>query len=93
MTLLRDRRRMGLLVTCATRYAMGRLTYMPSTICEIVTDLIPALDNNTLRVLERDLTNHLGTCTYRSCFRDIENQWRKLLADTHKEREKRGDLS
>lgn len=46
----------GSLVICAIRYCMGRRTYMPSTIIGVVTPIIAKLDTNTLRCIDRDLS-------------------------------------
>lgn len=46
---------LGLLMICAERYAMGRKTYMPSTIAQLISGYAKALTDNDLTVLKRDL--------------------------------------
>lgn len=46
----------GILVTCATRYAIGRQSYMPYLVTSIVRPLLDRLDDKTLGCLIRDIT-------------------------------------
>lgn len=45
----------GILVTCATRYAIGRQSYMPYLVTSIVKRLLDKLDDKTLGCLIRDI--------------------------------------
>ena len=45
----------GILVTCATRYAIGRQSYMPYLVTSIVRPLLDKSDDNTLGCLIRDI--------------------------------------
>lgn len=45
----------GILVTCATRYAIGRQSYMPYLVTSIVRPLLDRLDNKALGCLIRDI--------------------------------------
>ena len=45
----------GILVTCATRYAIGRQSYMPYLVTSIVKPLLDKLDDKTLGCLIRDI--------------------------------------
>lgn len=45
----------GVLVTCATRYAIGRQSYMPYLVTGIVRPLLDRLDDKTLGCLIRDI--------------------------------------
>lgn len=45
------------ILICATRYALGRETYMPKLVIEYITPFIPYLDNKTLGCLERDISS------------------------------------
>lgn len=45
----------GILVTCATRYAIGRQSYMPYLVTGIVGPLMDKLDDKTLDCLIRDI--------------------------------------
>lgn len=46
----------GMIVTCAIRYAIGRMTYMPSVVCEFTLRFMPMLDSKTIHVMIRDIT-------------------------------------
>lgn len=45
----------GILVTCATLYAIGRQSYMPYLVTNIVRPLLDKLDDKTLGCLIRDI--------------------------------------
>ena len=45
----------GILVTCATRYAIGRQSYMPYLVTGIVRPLLDRGDDKTLGCLIRDI--------------------------------------
>ena len=45
----------GILVTCATRYAIGRRSYMPYLVTSIVKPLLDKLDDKTIGCLIRDI--------------------------------------
>ena len=45
----------GILVTCATRYAIGRQSYKPYLVTNIVRPLLDKLDDKTLGCLIRDI--------------------------------------
>lgn len=45
----------GILVTCATRYAIGRQSYMPYLVTGIVRPMLDRLDDKTLGCLIRDI--------------------------------------
>lgn len=45
----------GILVTCATRYAIDRQSYMPYLVTGIVRPLLDRLDDKTLGCLIRDI--------------------------------------
>ena len=73
------------LVTCATRYAIGRMSYMPSLVVSIVKQRLEKLDDNTLTVLARDIEQapSLGMV-------DIDEPlWKGLLVDVVRELERR----
>lgn len=46
----------GLIVTSAIRYAIGRMSYMPSVVCEFTLRFMPLLDSKTIHVMIRDIT-------------------------------------
>lgn len=46
---------LGLILNCAVRYAMGRRTYVPSSVTGFIRPLIHHLSNRTISVMERDI--------------------------------------
>ena len=44
------------ILICAVRYAIGRETYMPGIVQSFVRSVSSALDENTIRVMLRDIT-------------------------------------
>lgn len=44
------------ILICAIRYCLGRQTYMPSLVTDIIRPLLPHLDDKTLRVMRADIT-------------------------------------
>lgn len=48
----------GLILNCAVRYALGRRTYVPSTVVDFITPLLQHLDKWTLVCFDRDITEH-----------------------------------
>lgn len=75
----------GILVTCATRYAIGRQSYMPYLVTGIVKPLLDMLDDKTLGCLIRDIE---GAPSLGDELID-EPMWRLLLEQAKREREKR----
>lgn len=49
----------GMIVASAIRYAIGRMSYMPSVVCEFTLRYLPMLDNKTIFVMIRDITEVL----------------------------------
>lgn len=45
----------GAILNCAVRYCIGRHTYMPHLVMDYITPLLPALDDRTLYVMEKDI--------------------------------------
>lgn len=86
--ILCDPKDLGNIIICAVRYACGRKTYMPSTVCDFITPLIPELDSKTLAVICGDIISAaecggLGDSTideplwrelYRVCYDEIYNR-------------------
>ena len=52
--------RFGTLCSCAVRYAIGRCTYVPSMIIEMLTPLLPKLDDQTLNAFRKDIQGAKG---------------------------------
>jgi len=75
----------NILVTCASRYAIGRASYMPSLVVAAIRPYLKYLEDKTLKGLVRDIEGapSLG-------WKDIDEPlWRELLADVKKELERR----
>lgn len=75
----------GILVTCATRYAIGRQSYMPYLVTGIVRPMLDKLDDKTLGCLIRDIENtpSLGDPGI------DKPMWEQLLLEAQKERWRR----
>lgn len=54
-------REYGLLAVCAIRYCLGRRTYMPSTVCGIISRNLSQISNNDLNVMLRDIEEYGDT--------------------------------
>lgn len=77
----------GILVTCATRYAIGRQSYMPYLVTGIVRPLLDKLDDKTLGCLIRDIEGapSLGAP-------EIDKPlWETLMCDAKSEQARRKD--
>ena len=75
----------GILVTCATRYAIGRQSYMPYLVTGIVSPMLDKLDDKTIGCLIRDIESapSLGAP-------EIDApMWKQLLDAAKRERERR----
>ena len=77
----------GILVTCATRYAIGRQSYMPYLVNGIVRPLLDKLDDKTLSCLIRDIE---GAPSLGAELID-EPMWRLLLEQAKREQARRKD--
>mgnify|MGYP003615389161 CR=1 FL=1 len=71
----------------AERYAIGRMTYVPSEVNNIIRKYLPRITNNTLGVLIQDIESE----AYRDMLgMDFDTKmWLVLLAVLKAEREKR----
>ena len=67
------------LAICAVRYSLGRLSYMPSLVCEIIEKHIDKIDSSSLLVLQRDVREYLITDGYTHAFSDIKDTWNNFL--------------
>ncbi len=79
--------RFGEMLNSALRYALGRMSYIVQDTANYIRPLIPYLDNRTLFVMERDITE----ATEMNCLgmkMDVE-VWTALRADIVREMEKR----
>ena len=48
----------GLILNCAVRYAIGRMTYIPSSVIQYILPLIDKLDSKTLDVFIQDIERY-----------------------------------
>lgn len=74
-----------LVCICAVRYCLGRRTYMPWSVMSFIKQFLPALSDNTLYVMARDIaeTDNLGDT-------EIDApMWTEFLAEIEKERKRR----
>lgn len=75
----------GFVCNCAVRYCLGRRTYAPGAVTGFIKTFLPALDDNTLYVMARDITeaDDLGDA-------EIDApMWAEFLAEIEKERKRR----
>lgn len=49
----------GIMVTCALRYALGRMTYVPGAVQDWIRIYWDSLDSNTKFVIVRDVFDHI----------------------------------
>lgn len=78
------------LIICSVRYAMGRMTYVPHEVADIVKKTLPDLRDDTLVILDRDIRRELDRGNYgMDC--DLK-MWEGLLARIKKEMQDRGKL-
>ena len=75
----------GLILNCAVRYSIGRQTYMPHSVIDFITPLLPYVSGRTLGVLERDVAD---AAWYGHEIID-KPHWMKFLADIRNEMERR----
>jgi hypothetical protein len=74
-----------LVCICAVRYCLGRRTYMPWSVMSFIKPFLPALSDNTLYVMARDIAeaDNLGDA-------EIDApMWAEFLAEIEKERKRR----
>ena len=74
-----------LVCICAVRYCLGRRPYMPWSVMSFIKQFLPALSDNTLYVMARDIAeaDNLGDA-------EIDApMWAEFLAEIEKERKRR----
>jgi len=76
----------GMIVTSAIRYAIGRMSYMPSVVCEFTLRYLPMLDNKTIFVMIRDITEVLERNQGKIADAEL---WLNLRAKAEEEKERR----
>lgn len=78
------------LIICSVRYAMGRMTYVPHEVSDIVKKTLPELRDDTLVILDRDIRRELDRGNYgMDC--DLQ-MWQNLLKRIKQEMQDRGKL-
>lgn len=75
------------LAVASVRYSLGRQTYMPLSVMEIIEPYLPQFSENTLAVLDRDITSHERDENLGSSY-DAKN-WLDFRAKIRKELESR----
>lgn len=76
----------GAVLNCAVRYCIGRRTYMPKLVMNVIRPLLPDLSDKTLWVFKKDIE---GADDYGMYF--DEASWMDFLSDVKSEIDKRGD--
>lgn len=59
ITITADHSHLHIIVISAFRYALGRMSYVPSMVCEFITDQWSVLPNNTKQILIRELETEI----------------------------------
>ena len=75
----------GIMLNCAVRYSLGRMTYMPHTVISFITPLLPYIDDYTLIIMIRDIGS-----SYSYGDEQIDKPaWMKFLQDCKNEKQRR----
>lgn len=78
----------GLILNCAVRYALGRETYVPSSVSDFITPIIPCLSQRTLSVMVQDIEEAEHHSGYGNGTID-KPVWMRLLGELKRENERR----
>ena len=70
----------GAVLNCAVRYCIGRRTYMPKLVMDVIRPLLPALTDKTLWCFERDIE---GEDNYGADY--DEEEWMRFLSEVKAE--------
>lgn len=77
-----------LVCICAVRYCLGRRTYMPWSVMSFIKQFLPALSDNTLYVMARDIAeaDNLGDAEidapmWAAFLAEIEKEWKRRKSD------------
>lgn len=75
----------GVIVNAALRYAIGRHSYLPSTVVDFIRKYIPVLDDRTLHVICTDIEKELRSAE------SVDNPeiWKDLMDECRAELEQR----
>lgn len=80
-------------VICAVRYALGRMSYVVSDVCDYVNFHTEELSSGCIRVIMRDIDEELAMChrVGKTCGMECdEAEWVKLLEVLREELRSRG---
>lgn len=81
----------GTICVCAVRYALGRMTYMPSLVQDYIRPLLPYIELRALDVIARDIREFGGLDHRKEAYGwdcDYEG-WMRFLAECNAEIERR----
>ena len=76
----------GAVLNCAVRYCIGRRTYMPKLVMDVIRPLLPALTDKTLWCFERDIE---GADNYGADY--DEEEWMRFLSEVKAEIARRNE--
>ena len=76
----------GAVLNCAVRYCIGRRTYMPKLVMDVIRPLLPALTGKTLWCFERDIE---GADNYGADY--DEEEWMQFLSEVKAEIARRNE--
>ena len=76
----------GAVLNCAVRYCIGRRTYMPKLVVDVIRPLLPALTGKTLWCFERDIE---GADNYGADY--DEEEWMQFLSEVKAEIARRNE--
>ena len=76
----------GAVLNCAVRYCIGRRTYMPKLVMDVIRPLLPALTGKTLWCFERDIE---GADNYGADY--DEEEWMRFLSEVKAEIARRNE--
>lgn len=74
-------RNFELMMISAMRYAIGRMTYMPSVTIDYIRSLLPKLSTNTLYVMERDIHEEVERYERMQHELYMKREWVELMND------------
>ena len=80
------------LAECSTRYCLGRLSYAPNWMCDILSKCLATLSDGCLSVIERDIREHLQQTEYSPGFSEIEDDWSAILTKIQTEQQHRQNM-
>ena len=71
----------GAVLNCAVRYCIGRRTYMPKLVMDVIRPMLPALTDKTLWCFERDIegADNYGADNYGADY--DEEEWMRFLSE------------